>query len=85
MSDVSGAQVLEAIGEATKDLRAKLATAQARIAELEAALAEARTACPQSAREIGEPQRQELAGGDSRERPAMLRATRARLRNEAHE
>ena len=40
MSDVSGAQVLEAIGEATKDLRAKLATAQARIAELEAALGE---------------------------------------------
>jgi hypothetical protein len=38
VSDVSGAQVLEAIGEATKDLRAKLATAQARIAELEAAL-----------------------------------------------
>ena len=41
--------------------------------------------CPQSAREIGEPQRQELAGGGSRERPAMSGATRARLRNEAHE
>ena len=45
MSDVSGAQVLEAIGEATKDLRAKLATAQARIAELEAAL-RGYVACP---------------------------------------